>query len=106
MYKIKDQTLLNIVVGPSIAYISKNFDIVAAKAIYYDDFDNIIIGVLDRTNHGLSAFSVITNSTYFNLNIYECPGGCPNTIIFDPTNLSYFPKEAIYENFFSLQTVK
>lgn len=63
MYKILDnETILNIVVGPSLDYIFYNFDIIAAKAIYIDVANStIIIGVLDRTNHGLSLFLITNN---------------------------------------------
>ncbi len=65
--------MLNIIVGPSIGLVSFNFDIISAKAIFYDINNSMIyVGVLDRTNNGLSTFLVISNSTFFNIVNADC----------------------------------
>ena len=74
IYKIiNKEKILNIKVGPSIANIFMNFDIIAAKAIYQDTQNSMIyVGVLDRTNKGLSAFLLVSNSTNFYIPTYKC----------------------------------
>ncbi len=101
IYKIiNNETIINIVLGPSLNSVRCNIDIIAAKAIYFDILNSIIyIGVLDRTNKGLSVVEITINQTNFNTS----QNPLFNTLDFyNIINTGLIIKEAFYDNFFSL----